>query len=147
MNRTVVALTAACLIAGMAACGNRADTDEKASPSAPDLNTSIPSSATTSPSSGSAEPDRVLCRVDADGTYFLWVTSGAAHNFSACDGATREPLDAEPFDFSPTMDLRCRSSDQNIAEDEAIIGVYSSTEPDDFAAATGYCTSRGMTPP
>jgi hypothetical protein len=138
LQRAVLALAAACL-AGVAGCAGEADTS--------DISSSADSyfGDATTPSAAPPQPDRILCQVTSTGTYFLWVTSGTVHNFSACDGATRQPLNAQPFDFSPTVDLRCTSSDANIAADQAMIGVYSSTEPADLEAAKKFCTSRGMT--
>lgn len=148
MKRTVLALAAVCL-AGLAGCGGASDSSSASDESAPsDSTVSARSSSASSQTTAAApagQPDRILCEVASTGTYYLWVTSGTVHNFSACDGATQQPLSAQPFDFSPTMDRRCSSSDQNIAVDHAMIGVYSSTEPADLAAAQAYCTTKNMT--
>jgi hypothetical protein len=88
-----------------------------------------------------------MCLVSQNGgTFWLSITSAQAHNFTACGGA---PLQADNLDAifasGPNVDRRCLNSDADIAAEEAVIGVYSSSNAADHAAARDFCTGNGWT--
>lgn len=124
----------------MAGCGGTAtEASSTAAPSSSDA----AASAATQPDAA-AMPDRELCKVtDSGGTYYLSITSAAAHNFSACDGGdVVQPLNTDVFSLDPKMDRRCMNPEPDVASEQALIAVYSGTGQD-LAAAMAYCTSRG----
>jgi hypothetical protein len=45
----------------------------------------------------------------------------------------------------PGVDRRCLSSNDSVAQDRAIIGVYSDTKRADLDAARGYCAAQRWT--
>ncbi len=86
-----------------------------------------------------------MCLVSVNGgSFWLHIASAEGHNFSACAGAPLQPDDLDKiFDSGPNVDRRCVSSDADVAAEEAIIGVYSSSTPADLAAAHDFCSTNG----
>jgi hypothetical protein len=86
-----------------------------------------------------------MASASGSGSFYLSVTSAADHDFSVCDGATQVAGNLDSlFASDPTMDRRCLSSNDNVIEDHALVGVYSSSKPDDLAGARDYCASKNM---
>lgn len=136
MRRTWTTTTTITIAAAAAAgCATTSPTAAAASPPA------------TASSSSSAQPGSDTCQLTADGGhYFLTISSAAAHNFTACTSGVPVPggLDAV-FASGPGVDRRCASTSVQVAQDQALVAVYSSTRAADEAAARAYCTSHGMT--
>jgi hypothetical protein len=86
-----------------------------------------------------------MCLVSSNGgSFWLHIASAQTHNFAACAGAPLQLDDLDAiFDSGPNVDRRCVNSDADIAAEEAVIGVYSSSSPADLAAAQDFCAMNG----
>ena len=107
-----------------------------------------PSAAEPAPSTSSAQPDSEWCHVQQDdGSFYLYVTSGTAHRFDDCTGATVLPEGQVTIDSVLSQvgwDRRCVSSDAAVAQSEALTAVYSGPGKD-LAAAKAWCAARAWT--
>jgi hypothetical protein len=84
-----------------------------------------------------------ICRVTGNGsTYYLYVTSAAAHNFKACTGGTPYSGSLDQLLSSGFgMDRRCVVD--STAQTGATVAVYSDTAHGDIKAAQAYCRANG----
>ncbi len=93
-----------------------------------------------------AQPDWIrICKMtDGDGIFYLNITSAAAHNFSDCGGRPAWYSGTIDNLFNlPGMDRRCMTGNADVAQEQAIIGVYSDTKKPDLAAAKTFCSTKG----
>ena len=87
-----------------------------------------------------------ICEVTdgSGGVYYLNVTSETFDDLSACDNAARFNGTLDDLSHRPNMNRHCTlptAGDPGAPADafNAIIGVYSDTNPADLAAATRFC--------
>lgn len=112
---------------------------------APAPASSVPAS-TTPTTAGPVDPNRRICRITTGaGVYYLNVTSAAAHNFRACDGAAPYAGTLDELLALPNMDRRCILGDDYTAREQAIVGVYSDTAKPNLDAALAFCHANGGT--
>lgn len=117
-----------------------------------------PSAAAPSPSPGlsvaagppapmlSGLPDWIkICTISGgSSTFYLKISSAAAHNFTEC--GTPPSFYSGTIDdlFKlPGMDRRCMTNNADVAQEQADIGVYSDTKRANLAAAKAFCSSKG----
>jgi hypothetical protein len=152
---TVYGVAALILVSG---CVSGAETASSATStsalSTPDVATSVtgipepvvtsepqtPTTASFDPSSGSE-----ICSVtDGSGRYYLNVTSQAEHDFRVCEGGAPYGGSLDDLFQLPHMDRRCIvASNDALARNHGLVGVYSDTTAADLAAARAYCTAQG----
>jgi hypothetical protein len=97
-------------------------------------------------------PGREICGMTVDGgTYYLNVTSETTNDLSACDGGTPFKGTVDDLLGQPRMDRRCilptDGDSEAMQRFNAIVGVYSASDPVDLDAARGFCRVNSGTAP
>jgi hypothetical protein len=130
----IVILSTAVTILWVSACGSTGQQATTAMPT---------SAAPTTPFEGAAGI-RVCSQTDGKGTYYLDVTSQTEHDFRVCSGGTTYNGTLDDLFKQPGMDRRCIvGSNEALARNHALVGVYSDTGKSNLAAARAYCESEG----
>jgi hypothetical protein len=108
--------------------------------------TSAPNAAVPSAPARSAQPDWIkICKItEGNGTFYLNISSAAAHNFTECGIAPAFYSGTiEDLLKLPGMDRRCLTGNADVAQEQAVIGVYSDTKRADLAVAKAFCSTKG----
>jgi hypothetical protein len=107
-----------------------------------------PSPTTSRPSatrSTAAPASTQICRLsEHGGTFYLYVTSAAAHNFKACAGGVPYVGTIDQLLSSGSgMDRRCILDPEHNAQNDASVAVYSDSMRADLSAARAFCHANG----